>query len=71
MEVIPGAAVDASVQVICRSADDVGSVVVTVIGFELVGVGVLFVFEAEDDEAEVTVSFDGWPVFVEELSLDF
>jgi len=46
-------------------------VVVTVIGFELVEVGVLFVFEAEDDEAEVTVSFDGWPVFVEELSLDF
>jgi hypothetical protein len=46
-------------------------VVVTAIGFELVGVGVLFVFEAEDDEPEATVSFDGWPVVVEELSLDF
>jgi len=46
-------------------------VVVTAIGFELVGVGVLFVFEAEDDEPEATVSFDGWPVVLEELSLDF
>jgi hypothetical protein len=50
------------------------SVVVTEIGCVLVGVGVLFVFEEDDDEAEVIVleevSFDGWPVVVEELPLD-